>query len=63
MGMNYSPSNQTERFITAGRVAMVAVYLLDIYFNPVESLNHTRMPNCILRSTLNSIQVCADGRI
>jgi signal transduction histidine kinase len=48
MGINYSHPNQTERFIAAGRVVMVAFSLLAAYLHPVEPIRHTWIINSLL---------------
>jgi signal transduction histidine kinase len=48
MGINYFHPNQTERFIAAGRVAMIAVSLFAVYLDPVESVRHASITNFLL---------------
>jgi len=48
MGINYFHPNQTERFIAAGRVAMIAISLFAVYLDPVESIRHASITNFLL---------------
>jgi signal transduction histidine kinase len=48
MGIRYFHPNETERFIAAGRVAMLAFSLFAVYLDPVESVSHASIINSLL---------------
>jgi len=52
IGINYSHPNQTERFIAAGRVAMIVFSLVAVYLDPIEPVRHSWIINSLLSGYL-----------